>query len=285
MEYASWPRGAAEHPDAERLVAALLQELRQDLALEHVERVRVAEETGHADQRVGVERVELLGVAAQELGVALERVVLGEHHAPADAALDGAGLVEREVHAGVVAEQEQDLLEPVLGRRRPLRPRSASARARSLPSRRPAAARRQRRVVVLVRRRGRAVVFRRWRAAGPARDMRVLRDASELVRDVLRREHEVHAARGHGAARHRVVARGIVLRERDAALGLDRLQPQRAVGRRAGEDHADGPLALVLRQRLEERIDRTVRGARRRARAGASTRPRTMPRFVLGGMT
>ena len=100
-----------------------------------------------------------------------------------------------------------------------------------------------------------------------------------------RREHEIHAARRHRAARHRVVSGRIVLRERDPALGLDRLQSQRAVGRRAGKHHADGPLALVLRQRLEKEIDRSMRRARLSAAAESLSTPSAMLRLVSGGMT
>ena len=94
----------------------------------------------------------------------------------------------------------------------------------------------------------------------------MLRNARQLFRDVRRREHEIHAARRHGAARHRIVFGRVVLREGDAALGLDGLQPQRAVAGRAGQDDADGPLALVLRQRFKKDIDRPMRRARPRAR-------------------
>ena len=106
--------GTAEHPSAERFVAAPLEKLGKDRALENVERFRVAEKTGHADERVGVEGVQLLGVAAEEMGVALQRVLLAQHHAPGDAPLDGGGFVEREIHAGMVAEEKQNLLEAVL---------------------------------------------------------------------------------------------------------------------------------------------------------------------------
>ena len=66
--------GTAEHPDADRLVAALLEELGKNHVLEHVERFRVAEKTRHADEHIGVEGVEFLGVASEEIGVVLQRV-------------------------------------------------------------------------------------------------------------------------------------------------------------------------------------------------------------------
>ena len=258
--------GTAEHPDAERLVAALLEELGQNLALENVERFRVAEKTRHADEHVGVEGVEFLGVAPEEIGVVLQRVLLVQHHAPGDAPLDGGGFVEREIDAGMVAQEEQNFLEAVVSRlaASPLQLRRAPARA-------PCAA---------FRVRPRAAASHRPRAPSrtPGRlppdaefgrspsDVGMLRNAGEFLRDVLRRENEIHAARRHRAARHRVVFGRIILRERDPALGLDGLQPQRAVGGRAGKNHADGPLALVLRQRFEKEIDRAMRRARLRAR-------------------
>ena len=112
----------------------------------------------------------------------------------------------------------------------------------------------------------------------------MLGDPCQFLRDVLRREHEIHAAGRHGAARHRVVAGRVVLGESDSAFRLDRLQPQRAVGRGAGKNHADGPLALVLRQRLEKEIDRTMR-ATPCARGCSFKTPCAMPRLVFGGMT
>src|SRR5450759_5369399 len=60
-----------------------------------------------------------------------------------------------------------------------------------------------------------------------------------VFRNVLRRENEIHATRRNGAARHRVVARLFVLGEGNPALGLDRVQSERTVGCRAGQNHAD----------------------------------------------
>ena len=108
MEYASWP---VEHPSTQARndwIAAPLEKLGKDRALENVERFRVAEKTGHADEHVGVEGVQFLGVAAEEMGVVLQRVLLVQHHAPGDAPLDSGGFVKREIHAGMVAQEKQN---------------------------------------------------------------------------------------------------------------------------------------------------------------------------------
>jgi hypothetical protein len=94
----------------------------------------------------------------------------------------------------------------------------------------------------------------------------MLCNTRELFRNVRRREHDVHAGRRHGAARHRVVLGRVVLRDGDSTLGLDRLQPQRAVVGRAGQHDADGPLALVSRQGFKKDVDRSTRRARPHAR-------------------
>ena len=94
--------GTAEHPDADRIVAALLEELGKNFALQNVEGVRVAEKTRHADEHVGVQGVEFFGVASEEIGVGRRRRAFVQHHAPGDAPLDGGGFVEREIHPGMV---------------------------------------------------------------------------------------------------------------------------------------------------------------------------------------
>lgn len=106
--------GTAEDPDADRFVTALLQELGEDVALEEVEGFRVAEKAGDADENVGVEGVAFFGVAAKERGVVVDGCQFVQHDPAVDAALDGGGFVEREIDAGMVAEQEDDFLEAVL---------------------------------------------------------------------------------------------------------------------------------------------------------------------------
>src|SRR5512133_3154080 len=80
-------------------------------------------------------------------------------------------------------------------------------------------------------------------------------DADELLADVFGVEDEIDATGGDGASRHGIVAGGIILGERDAALGFDRFQPGGAVTGGAGEDDADGTLALILGEGFEESIN------------------------------
>ena len=87
------------------------------------------------------------------------------------------------------------------------------------------------------------------------RDVRMPRDARDFPRDVLRRQHEIHAPRGHRALRHRVMLRGFILRKGDAALSLDDLQPERAIARAARKHHPDGLMPAVLRERAEELVN------------------------------
>ena len=80
-------------------------------------------------------------------------------------------------------------------------------------------------------------------------------DAPQLAGDVLGREDEVHHAGGRRAARHPgILRRALVLGERDAALGLDGLQTQDAIGGGSRKDHADGLVLLILRERAQEDV-------------------------------
>ncbi len=83
-------------------------------------------------------------------------------------------------------------------------------------------------------------------------------DARQLLRDGVRRQHEIHAPGRHRAGRHARVLRARVLRERDAALALDGLETEGAVGGAPRQDHPDGPVALVLGQRVQEVVDGAV---------------------------
>ena len=215
---------AAQHPGPHRLFARHRLQRGQHLVLNQVEGLGVAEEAGDADQRVGVQRVQLLGaavvVSAQRLRVLRRALVLAQHHAARDAALDGARLVEREVDPAVLAQQGEDGPEGIgvrgLGQGRSRHPGGGigfGARPLGAVVGRAAAARGQGAGVVLVRDGIDVVGFRAGfdRGSGrPARrsgHVRVVRDARQLHRDQRRREYEIDTAGGDGAARHRVVAR------------------------------------------------------------------------------
>src|SRR6185369_17055726 len=111
--------GTADNPDAERLVAAL-KELRKNLLLENVKSLRVPKKTRDADNYVRVKGVQFPGVASEVVGVVLQGVLLAQHHAPRDAPLDRSGFVEREIHRGMIAQEQQDLFEAILPQRLPL---------------------------------------------------------------------------------------------------------------------------------------------------------------------
>ena len=87
-------------------------------------------------------------------------------------------------------------------------------------------------------------------------------DAFELPGDAFRRENRIHRAGGDRRARHVGKPRRLVLRERDSAFGLDRFEPQGAVGERARQDDADRTHLVRLGERLEEIVDRKLAAAR-----------------------
>ena len=107
------------------------------------------------------------------------------------------------------------------------------------------------------------ILLRARRQSQPVpHDERMLADTHQLIGDALGGKNQIDAAGRDGATGHRIVLGRVILREGEPALGFDRLQPQRAVAGRAGQHDADGPLALVLRQRFKKRIDRPMRAAR-----------------------
>ena len=73
----------------------------------------------------------------------------------------------------------------------------------------------------------------------------------------------VHQPGGDGAARHAVEFGGNGVLDHDhAALSLDGAHAQCAVASGAGENDADGPLALVLGERAKEEVDGQALAAR-----------------------
>ena len=203
----------------------MLDDPGKDFLLQDLEGFRVAEETGHVDQDVLIQVLHFRRVLAQILRVLLQPVQLVQDHAAPDAASQRVGLVQTEVNARRPPQQRQNFVEAVLDR-------------------------------------GLRRLFRAGFGGFGGGDVRMAADAREFFGDLFGREREVHAPGGDGAARHTVVLGGFrFLREGDPALGLNRFQPQRAVGGRARKDDADGACALIFRQRLQESVYRMAQPA------------------------
>ena len=224
--------GAPGHPNPHRHAGRpILQQPRQDLARQDLVGARVAEEGGDRDEALLVEGLRFARVALEVGRVLLQRLDVGERHAPRDPPLDGRGLVGAEIGSGRPAKGGQDRTEAVL----------------------------------LLRRRGRRLV--RALPAGRRDHVGMATQPGELLRDALRRQDEVHAPRGDGAARHAVVrGRLQVLREDDAAFGLDRPRSERPVRAGPGEDHSDRLAAPGVGERAQEGVDRKVPAPRGDAR-------------------
>ena len=88
-------------------------------------------------------------------------------------------------------------------------------------------------------------------------------ELDQPIRNLGDRQDDVDLAGGDGAARHAVVL-GILgqLRHDDAAVLLQAADAGRAVGPGAGEDDADGALAMRLGERAEEQVDDDMPAAR-----------------------
>ena len=126
--------GTAGAPRRESIAPAGLpaRSLRDGLLLERPKRLRVAEEAGDADQQVAKERLHIRRGLLQIADIVVQPLDLVDGHAPLDAAGDGALLVLRKVVTGVGAQQQEDLLQRVVGLGRPAeRPEAMSFRTRA----------------------------------------------------------------------------------------------------------------------------------------------------------
>jgi hypothetical protein len=209
---------AAGHPDPDGIVGrAILEQRGEDLAPERLEERAVAEEVGDVDQDVVVERLDLDRALLEQNEVIGERLHLVEQHAAEDPALDRRLPVEREIDLARGAEHVEHLLQILAG-------------------------------------------FDVGRRLAGGRDRQRGAEAhgerGELGRDLRGREHEVHAAGRERRERHSIeLRRADVLREGDAAGGLDLVDPERAVAARAREDHADRAALAPGGDGAEERVD------------------------------
>jgi hypothetical protein len=86
----------------------------------------------------------------------------------------------------------------------------------------------------------------------------------DRLRDFRHGEHKIHQTRHDGVSRHAAIAGLIrVLRDYQPAAFLDRFQPKASVRPRSRKDHADGKLAVLFRQSVQQKVE---------GQAGAVTR-------------
>ena len=94
-------------------------------------------------------------------------------------------------------------------------------------------------------------------------DVGVTGDLAELAGDVRRCQAKVHRPRHRGAARHALVRRRFILRERDATRGLDLVHTLCTVAARPREDDRNRLVPLIMRQGLEKHVDRVMAAVHR----------------------
>src|SRR6185437_10340741 len=86
----------------------------------------------------------------------------------------------------------------------------------------------------------------------------------ERVRDRRYGKHEVYSARQNCVPRHPVISGLIgILGDHQPAFLLHGFQPEAAISRRSGEDYANDPLAVFLRERAQQKIERQPRAVTR----------------------
>ncbi len=108
--------GAARHPDAQLVVRAQpRQQLRQNLVFQTRKGLAIAKKSGHADQQVAVQGVQLRRVTLQSGQVSGQILRLADHHPALDTPLHRARLVVGKVDAEIAAQQLQDRVEVIAG--------------------------------------------------------------------------------------------------------------------------------------------------------------------------
>lgn len=211
-----FPGRAAGNPGAQGLrLRGPGQHLGQDLLGQVTPHLRVAEKTGHTDQHLGKQQIALLGAACQQLGICRHRREVVHRHPALDAPQQGAGLVQRQVVTAVRAQQAQDGV--------------------------------QHRCHILAL---------GWVDAGGRRGLLRADPLQDAPGHLVGWHHDVHTARGDGAAWHGVkLGRLGLLCQGQPPLGVQGLQPQRAVRAHARQHHPHRVLTLLPRQRAQQRIN------------------------------
>ena len=178
-------RRAPRHPDADRLFRGLvLQQRGEQFLAERLKQTHVAEESGHVDQDVVEQFLELGGVSRQMIGVPLGQLKLVQHHAPPDPTLQRGMLVMSEIHTGTLTQDCEDRIKRLLLG---------------------------------------GLLALDFLVGCALHNMRMARDASQLTRNLFRRQHKIHATSGDRAGGHGMIFRRfLVLGEGDATCRLDR---------------------------------------------------------------
>ena len=104
------PGRASRRPHADSVVAALaLEERRHDVVLQCLEDLDVAKEVRDGDQQIVEEQIDLVGRVAEQLDVRREIVEPVELQPTLHAPSDGRFLVSREIAAGAIADDLEDV--------------------------------------------------------------------------------------------------------------------------------------------------------------------------------
>ena len=213
--------GAGRHPQTQlALVAPVLEQGRNHRLFKCFERFGIAEEIGHADQKIAEHGRHFSLVAPQEGAITVEIGGLPDLHPAGDAAKERLALVACKIMPGMFQQNVRDDLLHFGGVGLAL--------------------------FVDVQN------HRLERAAAIA-------DLGKLGGHILGGQGEIHEPRGNGALRHLGIERWLAigdLRHGHAAMLLDDLHAQRAVAIAAGQHDRSGVFLLVLSQRAEEDVDR-----------------------------
>ena len=233
--------GTARHPDPHRLAGRLARQHPPDLLDQVLEGQRIAPEGGDRDQRLARQRLDLARIGRQPLEIGRQRLRAHRLHTPGQAAAQRRLLVVGQIDAAVPAHPLEQRVQVGIGRDRQHR--------------------RQQFIVDTVSR-SKNVGFsdrRTHRGSGPERNS------------------TAHALQGHapvapdaalGGFGHAAVTGAVgAFHQHQSSSVPDALKPVRPVAAGARQHDAGRTRSELLRQRLEEQIDRRPRD-RMRLRLG-----------------
>ena len=108
--------GTAGDPHAQgRALGLALQERRQSLLNEDLEHRRVAKEAGHPDEQLLEQRVEFMRIRQHEPEILFRGLDLMHVHPAFDTPTNRVLFVERKIVPGPIAQEDEDLAQPLNG--------------------------------------------------------------------------------------------------------------------------------------------------------------------------